>query len=74
VLNCVYNCVTDEVHETGLPEKGTYGKPTWFDIVRSEYWACRQGVCIIDMSTFTKFELRVSSLFELFDSFAACCL
>jgi len=54
---CVYHTV--EVHETGLPEKGTYGKPTWFDSVRSEYWACRQGVVIIDMSTFTKFELRV---------------
>jgi len=61
VINAGSTCrgATDEVHETGLPEKGTYGKPTWFDSVRSEYWACRQGVCIIDMSTFTKFELRV---------------
>jgi len=55
----VTDCDTDEFHETGLPEKGTYGKPTWFDSVRSEYWACRQGVGLIDMSTFTKFELRV---------------
>lgn len=56
---CVVEHGTVEAHETGLPEKGTYGKPTWFDNVRSEYWACRQGVVIIDMSTFTKFELRV---------------
>jgi len=58
---CVCVWVADEMHETGLPEKGTYGKPTWFENVRSEYWACRQGVCLIDMSTFTKFELRVRS-------------
>jgi len=60
------------VHETGLPEKGTYGKPTWFDNVRSEYWACRQGVCMIDMSTFTKFELRVRHSLLYWSSCLSC--
>lgn len=46
------------LHETGLPQKGTFGKPAWFDNVKAEYWACREGVCLIDMSTFAKFELR----------------
>lgn len=49
----------DKMHETGLPQKGSFGKPPWFDNVRAEYWACREGVCLIDMSTFAKFELRV---------------
>ncbi|KAK2189458.1 hypothetical protein NP493_106g05056 [Ridgeia piscesae] len=35
----------------------SFGKPAWFDQVKAEYWACREGVCLIDMSTFTKFEL-----------------
>jgi len=49
---------TYELNKTGLPQKGTFGKPSWFEKVRSEYWACRTGVCLIDMSTFAKFELR----------------
>lgn len=36
-----------------------YGKPIWFDKVQTEYRACREGVSVIDMSTFTKFELQV---------------
>ena len=39
---------------------GSFYKPVWFDKVKTEYWACREGVCLIDMSTFTKFEFRVS--------------
>lgn len=50
--------IPDDFHED-LPVRGSFGKPAWFDKVKSEYWACREGVCLIDMSTFTKFELRV---------------
>jgi len=39
--------------------KGTFGKPPWFETVRDEYMACRRGVAIMDMSSFTKFELKV---------------
>ena len=39
--------------------KGTFGKPPWFLTVRDEYMACRRGVAIMDMSSFTKFELKV---------------
>lgn len=44
--------------------KGTFGKPGWFERVRDEYMACRKGVALMDMSSFTKFELKV--LFSLF--------
>lgn len=38
--------------------RSTFGKPPWFEIVRDEYMACRRGVAIMDMSSFTKFELK----------------
>ncbi|KAG8225026.1 hypothetical protein J437_LFUL000003 [Ladona fulva] len=38
---------------------GTFGKPKFFDYMREEYIACREGVGIIDMSSFTKFEIKV---------------
>ena len=37
---------------------GSFGKPIWFEKVRDEYMACRHGVAIIDMSSFTKFEIK----------------
>ena len=39
--------------------KATFGKPPWFEIVKDEYMACRRGVAIMDMSSSTKFELKV---------------
>ncbi|XP_072013202.1 pyruvate dehydrogenase phosphatase regulatory subunit, mitochondrial-like [Amphiura filiformis] len=39
-------------------QKGTFGKPGWFDLVKAEYWACREAVCLMEMSPFTKFELE----------------
>ncbi|KAJ8041737.1 Pyruvate dehydrogenase phosphatase regulatory subunit, mitochondrial [Holothuria leucospilota] len=39
-------------------QTGTFGKPGWFDTVLGEYWACRETVCAMDMSFFTKFELK----------------
>ncbi|XP_019628751.1 PREDICTED: pyruvate dehydrogenase phosphatase regulatory subunit, mitochondrial-like [Branchiostoma belcheri] len=38
--------------------QGTFGKPPWFDAVREEYLACRQNVAVMDMSSFTKLEVR----------------
>ena len=35
--------------------KGTFGKPDFFDNVEEEYLVCREGVGIIDMSSFAKF-------------------
>ncbi len=40
--------------------RGTFGKPFWFESVKDEYMACRKGVAIMDMSSFTKFELKVN--------------
>ncbi|XP_033102420.1 pyruvate dehydrogenase phosphatase regulatory subunit, mitochondrial-like isoform X2 [Anneissia japonica] len=39
-------------------QKGTFGKPVWFDKVKAEYWTCRDSVSLMDMSTFAKFELK----------------
>jgi pyruvate dehydrogenase phosphatase regulatory subunit len=44
--------------------KGTFTKPSWFELVCDEYMSCRRGVAIMDMSSFTKFELKVSFLFN----------
>ncbi len=38
--------------------KGTFGKPEFFDQVEEEYLVCREGVGIIDMSSFAKFVIR----------------
>jgi len=40
------------------PAKPTFGMPHWFDMVKEEYRNCRQGVSLIDMSSFTKVELK----------------
>ena len=36
-----------------------YGKPKYFDIVKTEYTSCRENVCLVDMSSFAKVEIRV---------------
>ena len=41
--------------------KGTFGKPSFFENVKEEYWACKEHVCLIDMSSFTKTEVKVRS-------------
>jgi pyruvate dehydrogenase phosphatase regulatory subunit len=40
----------------------TFGKPPWFDIVESEYTACRETVGLSDYSSFTKMDLWVRLL------------
>ncbi|XP_054310244.1 pyruvate dehydrogenase phosphatase regulatory subunit, mitochondrial isoform X2 [Pongo pygmaeus] len=40
-----------------LEQSKTFYKPDWFDIVESEVKCCKEAVCVIDMSSFTKFEL-----------------
>lgn len=44
-----------------LEQSKTFYKPDWFDIVESEVKCCKEAVCVIDMSSFTKFEITVSS-------------
>lgn len=43
-----------------LDQSKTFYKPDWFDIVGAEVKCCKEAVCVIDMSSFTKFELTVS--------------
>ncbi|KAA8595982.1 hypothetical protein FQN60_011273 [Etheostoma spectabile] len=40
-----------------LDQSKTFYKPDWFDIVGEEVKCCKEAVCVIDMSSFTKFEL-----------------
>jgi len=40
-----------------LPE-GSFGKPDFFDHIEDEYLVCREGVGLIDMSSFAKFIVR----------------
>ncbi|XP_071785697.1 pyruvate dehydrogenase phosphatase regulatory subunit, mitochondrial-like [Asterias amurensis] len=49
----------DDTDEFALEtQRGTFLKPQWFDLVKAEYWACREAVSLMDMSAFTKFEIR----------------
>lgn len=38
--------------------RGTWGKPGWFNAVKLEYEACKERVCLVDMSSFTKIEIK----------------
>ncbi|RXM31226.1 Pyruvate dehydrogenase phosphatase regulatory subunit, mitochondrial [Acipenser ruthenus] len=46
--------------ETTLTQSKTFYKPDWFDIVGAEVKCCKEAVCVVDMSSFTKFELSSS--------------
>ncbi|XP_061163484.1 pyruvate dehydrogenase phosphatase regulatory subunit, mitochondrial-like [Saccostrea echinata] len=54
------NSNDDYLHDQYNIEKGgrTFAQPSFFDNVRDEYWACKENVCLIDMSSFTKTEVR----------------
>ncbi|KAG8143856.1 hypothetical protein E2320_001002 [Naja naja] len=40
-----------------LDQSKTFYKPDWFDIVGAEVKCCKEAMCVIDMSSFTKFEI-----------------
>lgn len=42
---------------------GTYYKPKFFDFMLEEYYACRESIGIIDMSSFSKMKIQVFLLF-----------
>ncbi|KAH1023474.1 hypothetical protein HUJ04_012674 [Dendroctonus ponderosae] len=51
----------DSTYEKGQQLKmpqGTFFKPKFFDFVKEEYLACIEGVGIIDMSSFSKIEIK----------------
>lgn len=50
-----------------MPE-GTYFKPKFFDFMLAEYTACREGVGIIDMSSFSKIEIKVRFEFLIYNA------
>lgn len=39
---------------------GSFYKPKFFEFMKEESQACREGVGIIDMSSFSKIEIKVS--------------
>ncbi|XP_075216546.1 pyruvate dehydrogenase phosphatase regulatory subunit, mitochondrial-like isoform X2 [Lycorma delicatula] len=52
----------DSTYKRGGPPPtmppGTYCKPKFFDFMQAEFVACREGVGIIDMSSFSKIEIK----------------
>lgn len=40
---------------------GSFYKPKFFEFMKEEFLACREGVGIIDMSSFSKIEIKVST-------------
>ncbi|XP_070545509.1 pyruvate dehydrogenase phosphatase regulatory subunit, mitochondrial-like [Ptychodera flava] len=49
---------SDDFIEEDYMNHGLFGKPSWFEIVKNEYKACREDVGMLDMSSFAKFELK----------------
>lgn len=45
-----------------LMPSGSFFKPKFFDFMQEEFLACRKGVGIIDMSSFSKIELKSADL------------
>lgn len=39
---------------------GSFYKPKFFDFMKEEFIACKEGVGMIDMSSFSKIEIKVS--------------
>jgi pyruvate dehydrogenase phosphatase regulatory subunit len=56
-ISCFEFCFKGE-NLDDLSKQGTFGKARWFNIVKREYNACRKGVAVIDMTSFTKYELK----------------
>lgn len=52
------SCGCSGENSEDLSKQGTFGKARWFNIVKREYNACRKGVAVIDMTSFTKYELK----------------
>lgn len=54
----------DSTYKRGEPKRempqGTFFKPHFFDFMKEEYVACIEGVGIIDMSSFSKVEIKSS--------------
>lgn len=44
--------------------KGSFHKPSFLECVKEEYQACREGVGVIDLSSFTKIEVTVKYQFR----------
>lgn len=44
----------------------TWMKPQWFDYAAKEYAACREGVAILDYSSFVKFDVWVSTVYSFY--------
>lgn len=40
---------------------GSFYKPKFFDYMKEEFLACREGVGLIDMSSFSKIEIKVNT-------------
>lgn len=55
----VYNKFSGSDPPAQMPA-GSFHKPAFMDCVREEYQACREGVGVMDLSSFTKIEVTVS--------------
>ena len=50
-------CITESRHNDK-----TFGQPNWFDHVKKEVAACRNGAALFDLSSLAKFEVEVSAV------------
>ncbi|PVD21211.1 hypothetical protein C0Q70_19380 [Pomacea canaliculata] len=54
----MYFNLEDDKDKDNKRRMWTFTKPKWFEAVQEEYWACKERVCIMDMSSFLKLELQ----------------
>ncbi|XP_044741154.1 pyruvate dehydrogenase phosphatase regulatory subunit, mitochondrial-like [Chrysoperla carnea] len=52
---------------------GSFFKPKFFDFMKQEYLACREGVGVIDMSSFSKIEIKSTSKSEVLNYLQQLC-
>lgn len=63
----LYLIITGSDPKPEMPP-GSFYKPKFFEFMKEEFLACREGVGIIDMSSFSKIEIKVHfwSSFDFF--------
>ena len=69
-LSTLTTITTEGTPRLSFPKKdhSALSKPEFFDFVEDEYSVCRQGVGLIDMSSFAKFIVKGASVVNCLQS------
>lgn len=61
-MKCSVQAITESKLQLSkrIAHTSTFGKPPWFDMVASEYEACRESIGLCDYSSFAKLDIWVT--------------